>query len=96
MTTAPRSTQRVLAKLRGHLLRSGSRVRDAGWQDLEEALADIDVTRAAIELGQPEGWARAQILLGNEGPIRLLSVQCGWEGEFLNIVNAAEPAIAAQ
>ena len=82
--------------MRARILTSADLVVEAGWQDLEEAVADIDVTLAALELGRPEGWSRAAVLLGNEGPLQKLSELDGWEDEFVSTVSEAEPAIAAQ
>ncbi len=96
MTEVPQLVVRALRLLRGNVLRSSDFVTEAGWQDIEEAVADIDVTLAAIELGRPEGWARAQVLLGNEGPLRLLSTLDGWEEDFVHLAGDTEPAVAAQ
>ncbi|MEL6568864.1 MAG: hypothetical protein AAFQ22_10635 [Pseudomonadota bacterium] len=96
MTEAPELMVRTLQLLRGNVLRSAEFVQEAGWQDLEEAVADIDVTLAALELGRPEGWSRACVLLGNEGPVQLLSSLNGWETDFMQAVSEIEPAVAAQ
>ena len=96
MTEAPQLIIRALELLRGNILNSAEFVVEAGWQDLEEAIADIDVTLAALALGRMEGWSRARVLLGNEGPLQLLSTLDGWEDDFLHAVSEAEPAIAAQ
>lgn len=87
---------RTLKLLRGNVLRSADFIQEAGWQDLAEAIADIDVTLAALALGRPEGWSRALVLLGNEGPVQLLSSLDGWEAEFIHAVSDIEPAVAAQ
>ncbi|MCI4644975.1 MAG: hypothetical protein MRY64_09350 [Hyphomonadaceae bacterium] len=96
MSHVPPSISRSLETLRARVLQAGERVIEAGWQDLPEALADVDVTRAALELGRPEGWQRARVLLANEGPLHLLTELEGWEEDFQLAVSAAEPAIAAQ
>lgn len=96
MTKVPPLIARTLGVLRQNMLSSHDMVREAGWQDIEEAVADIDVTLAAIALDRPEGWQRARVLLGNEGPVRLLSELDGWEDDFVLAVSEAEPAIAAQ
>lgn len=93
---AAETMMRSLKLLRGNILRSAEYVQEAGWQDLEEAIADIDVTLAALELGRPEGWSRAVVLLGNEGPVQLLSSLDGWEDDFIHAVGEFEPAVAAQ
>lgn len=96
MTKGLPTISHTLEVLRGRVLDSGERVIEAGWQDLAEALADMDVVCAALKLGRPEGWQRAQVLLSNEGPLQLLAELEGWEEEFRLAVSAAEPAIAAQ
>ena len=90
------SISHSLLSLRSRILDAGAGVIEAGWQDLAEALADVDVTLAALKLGRPEGWQRARTLLANEGPLHLLSELEGWEEDFHHAVSAAEPAIAAQ
>lgn len=91
-----RSISNSLDQMRSHVLAAGDHVVEAGWQDLAEALADLDTTRAALELGRPEGLQRAQVLLAIEGPLHLLAELEGWEDDFSLAVGAAEPAIAAQ
>ena len=96
MTQLTRSISKSLDQLRSHVLAAGDQVIEAGWQDLAEALADLDTTRAALALGRPEGLQRAPVLLAIEGPLHVRSELEGWEDEFSLAVGAAEPAIAAQ
>ena len=96
MSQPENSLSQSLDRIRDHVLAAGDQVLEAGWQDLAEALADIDVARAALALGRPEGWQRAQVLLSIDGPLHMLAELTGWEDDFSLAIGAAEPAIAAQ
>lgn len=85
----------LLNVLRPHILNSADYVVEAGWEDLAEAVADVDVAAAAIRLGEPAGEARASVLLAEDGSLHDLSQMAGWEAVFLATIRGGESAIAA-
>ena len=85
----------LLNALRPHILHSGELVIEAGWQDMAEAMADIDVAIAAIRLGRPEGDQRAEVLLAEDSTLHELAQMAGWESVFLATIRGGESAIAA-
>lgn len=85
----------LLNALLPHILHSGELVIEAGWQDMAEAMADIDVTTAAIRLGRPEGDQRANVLLAEDSTLHELAQMAGWESVFLATIRGGESAIAA-
>lgn len=82
--------------MRPHLARTGESILETGWQDVAEAMADIDTTLAAIELGRPYGAQRGEFLLSRGGPLHELSVIDGWEQVFLGATRAQETRAAAE
>jgi len=84
-----------LHALRVHVLRSERFIAHTGWQDLAEAAADLDVTAAALRLGQATGKARAGILLAEDGPLHELAQIAGWEADISATIKGGESAIAA-
>ena len=65
----------------------------SGWDDANDALAEIDAYTEAIQKGHfPIG---AQILFLPTGPLQETSLSSGWGKEFVDIANEFDSAFAA-
>lgn len=83
MKTTPEHTReniiKALESFRPLVIEAGAKVQSVGWQDVAEALADIDVTCAALTLGRIEGDSRARVLLAADGPLVELAGLLDWD-----------------
>lgn len=100
MTTFPAATRKSIIKalesFRPLVINAGEAVQSVGWEDVAEALADIDVTCAALLLGRHEGDSRARILLAKDGPLLELATIVEWDvPEVATRVKPAELLSAA-
>jgi hypothetical protein len=64
----------------------------SGWNDAEDALAEIDPLIAALEHGRLPGRLALRILFLPTGPLQEVSLSSGWGDEFVALADRFDAA----
>ena len=84
----------VFLAARECLARPGNDFAWSGWRDTASALHEIDEILAKLRAGEVPDRLRMRVLFAPTGPIQDVSINAGWEGEFLTLSSDFDLALA--
>ncbi len=94
----PADTQKLIAvfvEARRLLALPGNDFSWSGWQDYDDALAEIDHALAELRAGNPPVDLSLDVLFLPTGPLQELSLSSGWGDAFLELADRYDAAMAS-
>jgi hypothetical protein len=85
MKTARESLVDVLEEAKRFVARSENDFAWSGWNDREEALAQIEMHIAHAKTGDHSKQLDLEVLFAPTGPLQELSLSSGWTDDFLKL-----------
>ncbi len=83
----------VLREARALLLRPDNNFSWSGWDNADEALAELDAYIRVIESGENPRPIGAHVLFLPTGPLQEVSLSSGWGDEFIELAARYDRAI---
>ncbi len=83
MNIARQPLIKVLCNAKVLLARPGNEFIWAPWENVTEALREIDIIIEILQSGRRFNKTHTNVLFGPTGPIQEVSVSSGWGAEFL-------------